>query len=128
LSFQLVVFTDLDGTLLDHQTYSFQAARPMINKLLRLGIPIVINTSKTRAETEILSRRLKLNHPFIVENGGAVFIPEGCFEPAFFQKTKHSNAEKGPLSGYSAGDSLSEVEKIFGGYKKKNQGEAGGIW
>ncbi|MBC7363711.1 MAG: HAD-IIB family hydrolase [Candidatus Aminicenantes bacterium] len=83
MSFQLIVFTDLDATLLDFQTYSFQAARPMLKKLRRLGIPIILNTSKTRAETEIVSKRLRLNHPFIVENGGAIFIPEGYFPPFF---------------------------------------------
>ncbi|MCK7489540.1 MAG: HAD hydrolase family protein [Anaerotruncus sp.] len=38
-------------------------------------------TSKTRTETEGWRSVLKNDHPFIVENGGAVFVPEGYFGP-----------------------------------------------
>lgn len=75
----LVVFTDLDGTLLDHRTYSFEPARPALEALLEAGVPLVFCTSKTRLETERWRRSLANVHPFIVENGGAVFVPEGYF-------------------------------------------------
>ena len=75
----LVVFTDLDGTLLDHGTYSFEPARPGLEALLEAGIPLVFCTSKTRLETERWRRALANVHPFIVENGGAVYVPEGYF-------------------------------------------------
>ncbi|MFQ5696467.1 MAG: mannosyl-3-phosphoglycerate phosphatase, partial [Terriglobia bacterium] len=47
---RLIVFTDLDATLLDHQTYSWAAAEPALRRLRLLGIPLVFCTSKTRAE------------------------------------------------------------------------------
>jgi mannosyl-3-phosphoglycerate phosphatase family protein len=75
----LVVVTDLDGTLLDHDTYAFDAARPALDQLRRDGVPVVLCTSKTRAETEQLRVAMDNTHPFIVENGGAVVIPEGYF-------------------------------------------------
>jgi mannosyl-3-phosphoglycerate phosphatase len=75
-----VVFTDLDGTLLDHSTYSFTEARPALGLLKSRGIPLVICTSKTRREAEYWRRLLDNHHPFIVENGGAVFVPEGYFD------------------------------------------------
>ena len=75
----LVVISDLDGTLLDHDTYSFDAARPALDRLRADGVPLVLCTSKTRAETEALRRALENDHPFIVENGGAVVIPNGYF-------------------------------------------------
>jgi len=75
----LVVFSDLDGTLLDHGTYSFEPARPALEALAEAGIPLVLCTSKTRAETERWREALGNLHPFIVENGGAVFVPEGYF-------------------------------------------------
>ena len=75
----LVVFTDLDGTLLDHDTYSFAAARPALLELRRLQVPLVLCTSKTRAEVAPLRRRLKNAHPFIVENGGGVVVPRSYF-------------------------------------------------
>jgi len=77
----LVVFTDLDGTLLDHATYSFEPARPALEALAAAGSPVVLCTSKTRAETERWRLALGNTDPFIVENGGAVFVPEGYFGP-----------------------------------------------
>ena len=74
-----VVFTDLDGTLLDHSTYSFAEAQPALDLLKSKSIPIVICTSKTRSEVEYWRGLLANNHPFIVENGGAAFIPANYF-------------------------------------------------
>jgi len=59
-----VIFTDLDGTLLDAETYSYEAARPALAMLKKRQIPVVLCTSKTRAETEAIARRLGLKHPF----------------------------------------------------------------
>jgi mannosyl-3-phosphoglycerate phosphatase len=74
-----VVFTDLDGTLLDAETYSWAPARPALSRLRRQGIPLIFCTSKTRAEVEVLRRELDNRHPFIVENGGAIFVPRGYY-------------------------------------------------
>lgn len=75
----VLVFTDLDGTLLDRYTYSYDKALPSIKHLLQKTIPVIFCSSKTRAEQEVYRRELGLFHPFIVENGGAIFIPEGYF-------------------------------------------------
>jgi mannosyl-3-phosphoglycerate phosphatase len=75
-----LVFTDLDGCLLDRQTYSFNAARPALERLQADQIPVVLVSSKTRAEIEPLRRQLNHQGPFIVENGGAVFVPNGTFD------------------------------------------------
>jgi mannosyl-3-phosphoglycerate phosphatase len=74
-----VVFSDLDGTLLDSGSYSFDAAREALDLLRRQGIPLVLVSSKTRAEIEPLRARLQNTDPFIVENGGGLFVPEGYF-------------------------------------------------
>jgi mannosyl-3-phosphoglycerate phosphatase len=73
------VFTDLDGTLLHHDTYAWQAARPAIARLEEGGIPWIFVTSKTRAETEHWRRLMGNRHPFVVENGGAAYIPKNYF-------------------------------------------------
>jgi mannosyl-3-phosphoglycerate phosphatase len=74
-----VIFTDLDGTLLDRETYGWEAAGPALDRLRRQGVPWLFVTSKTRAEVELWRRRLGNEHPFIVENGGAAFVPLGYF-------------------------------------------------
>jgi len=74
---QYLIFTDLDGTLLDHYTYSFQPAVEMLSKLKNARIPVIPNTSKTFAELIFFRQQTKLDTPFIVENGAAVFIPIG---------------------------------------------------
>lgn len=75
---KLVIFTDLDGTLLDEQ-YSFSDALDAIAEIKRRRIPLIICSSKTRAEIEFYMKELKLNEPFISENGGGIFIPAGYF-------------------------------------------------
>lgn len=76
----LLIFTDLDGSLLNHDDYNFDAAKPLLNHLQEAHIPVIANTSKTRAEQIALRQRLDNHHPFIAENGAAVFIPAGYFE------------------------------------------------
>jgi mannosyl-3-phosphoglycerate phosphatase len=73
----IVVFTDLDGTLLDRDTYSFQPAAPALQRLQERCIPVVLVTSKTLSEVELWRKQLGNSCPFVVENGAAVFSPEG---------------------------------------------------
>ena len=79
----LLVFTDLDGTLLDHETYSFEPALPAIKTLKEKNIPLIFSTSKTRAEIEEVKLQLENTHPFIPENGGAIFVPKTYFSKKF---------------------------------------------
>ncbi len=76
---RLVVFTDLDGSLLDHDTYDWTAARPAVEALAREQVPLVLVTSKTRAEVLALRRELGNKHPFVVENGAATYVPARYF-------------------------------------------------
>ena len=76
----LVCFSDLDGTLLDHDTYSFREAGAAVSRLVARGVPLIFCSSKTFAEQVYLQRQLKLNQPFIFENGSAVAIPKGYFQ------------------------------------------------
>lgn len=79
---QLLIFTDLDGSLLDPVTYSWDKARDALEQLSRREIPLILVSSKTRAEIEPLRLDLQHRHPFIAENGGAIFIPDGYFTSA----------------------------------------------
>ncbi|MGL1957342.1 MAG: HAD-IIB family hydrolase [Colwellia sp.] len=75
-----LIFSDLDGTLLDHNTYQFDDALPTIKQLKSANIPIILTTSKTLAEVVKLQQALTIDTPMIIENGAAVYIPYGLFK------------------------------------------------
>jgi len=77
-----IVFTDLDGTLLDATTYDPGPARTTLARLAARGIPVVPATSKTWAETRAWIERLGLDGPAVVENGGAISLPGRGDTPA----------------------------------------------
>lgn len=77
---RLIIFTDLDGTLLDHESYRFDAASEALDKINRLSIPLIINSSKTYAEIVAIQQELNICQPFISENGAAVHWPENTIE------------------------------------------------
>jgi mannosyl-3-phosphoglycerate phosphatase len=81
--YQLLVYTDLDGTLLDHHTYSFEPALLALDALKKNNIPLIICSSKTRAEIENFQSQIANTHPFIPENGGAIFVPIAYFSYEF---------------------------------------------
>ncbi len=78
-----IIFTDLDGTLLDRETYAFEPAQPALRVIREEDIPLILSSSKTRAEIEFYRRKLENSHPFISENGGAVFVPKDYFSFRF---------------------------------------------
>ncbi|MDJ0749588.1 MAG: HAD-IIB family hydrolase [Woeseiaceae bacterium] len=73
------MFTDLDGTLLDHDTYDWKPAAGVLAELARRGIPVVLVSSKTMPELENHRRSLNLNEPVIAENGAVIDVPAGYF-------------------------------------------------
>jgi len=77
-----LIITDLDGTLLDAETYAFDEALPAIRHTQAHNIPLILCSSKTRAEIEVYRKQLDNKHPFISENGGGIFIPHDYFTAA----------------------------------------------
>ena len=71
----LILFTDLDGTLLNSESYAYDEALPVLETLKSSNIPVIPVTSKTRAEVESLIQEIGLTTPFVVENGSAIYIP-----------------------------------------------------
>ena len=74
---RLIIFTDLDGSLLDHGDYSFSGALPVLSYLRKEHIPLIYTTSKTRQECLLLQKAMQISAPFIVENGACVCYPDG---------------------------------------------------
>ncbi|GAB4178967.1 MAG: mannosyl-3-phosphoglycerate phosphatase-related protein [Calditrichia bacterium] len=68
----MIVFTDLDGTLLDLNTYSWQPALPALEGLKKRRIPVVPVSSKTIDEILQITRQLQLSESLIAENGSVI--------------------------------------------------------
>jgi mannosyl-3-phosphoglycerate phosphatase len=73
----LIVFTDLDGTLLDSTTYSFDLAVPALRELKHQLASVILVSSKTLQEVEFWRNQVDSRSPFAVENGAAVFANRG---------------------------------------------------
>ena len=98
---KIVVITDLDGTLLDQQTYSYESSLPAVQRLWTWRIPIVLCSTKTRAEMLPLWRQLELRDPFICESGGAIHVP-----PGYFQFTAIEMKRNGPFEVLELGSDV----------------------
>lgn len=104
----IIIFTDLDGTLLDPYTYSYQEAKEAMGLVKSKGIPLIFCSAKTKPEQEFYQDALKINDPFIVENGGAIFIRKDYFSFSF--KSQKS------FSGYNVieiGIPYKEIRRIL---------------
>jgi mannosyl-3-phosphoglycerate phosphatase family protein len=98
LSSNLVLFTDLDGTFLEFESYRSNTAQCMLELLYQRSIPVVICSSKSRMEVESLHYDLQNDAPFIVENGAALYLPAGYFKkmpPKSFRRNGYDVLEFG---------------------------------
>lgn len=59
----MVVFTDLDGTLLDHHTYQANEAAEALRLLEARGWPLVFCSSKTFSEQVFFAKRTGSTRP-----------------------------------------------------------------
>ena len=75
-----VLFSDVDGTMLDAKSYRWEEALPGIARARECAVPIIFNTSKTEPETRELAQVLGIEAPFAIENGSGVFVPPGTFD------------------------------------------------
>jgi mannosyl-3-phosphoglycerate phosphatase family protein len=76
-----VVFTDIDGTLIDIFTREYGNTIQLVKKLQKDGIPVVLCSSKTLEEQAKIIEDIGINgkQPFIIENGAAIIIPKNYF-------------------------------------------------
>lgn len=95
---KIIIFTDLDGSLLNYDDYSFIEALPAINRIKGSGIPLIFTTSKTRREVELLQKDMGIDEPFIIENGAAVYFPsryKGLFTDNIRQESPYHAIQLG---------------------------------
>lgn len=109
-----VIFTDLDGTFLNHDDYSFADAKESLELLKSKKIPIVFTTSKTRVEVEKLQEKVEINEPFIIENGAAIFFPKNYqnFNLSFLDELDNYYL-------YQLGLSYNKILEFYNKYKKE---------
>ena len=86
-----LIFSDIDGTFMNHKSYSYSVLKKYIF-LLKDRCQLIFNSSKTFEEINELNKTLKIRSPFIVENGACIFFPKN-YNQIFFDKNffKHSN-------------------------------------
>lgn len=123
-----VIFTDLDGTLLDGADYSFDAARPALDLIAGMEVPLVFVTSKTRVEVEEIRRRVGNGDPFISENGGGVFVPDRYFPFDVGGEARGGEARGGDEAGglhlITLGASYEAVRGVFEKVREEVRGES----
>lgn len=103
------MFSDLDGTLLDHDTYDWRSAQPALRALKDRGYPVILASSKTLAEMRDYREQFDLHHPIVAENGAAVHIPPGYFpDAATFSQSIVGRAEL---------QSAYKIAKLIHGYQ-----------
>ena len=68
----VIIFTDLDGTLLHRDTFKFDPIKKYLKRLINKGIIVIPNSSKTEKEIEKFNEELGIELPYILENGSAI--------------------------------------------------------
>ena len=68
----IIIFTDLDGTFLNTNPFKFGNNKKITKKIIKKGIIIIPNSSKTIKELESFNKSLNIKIPFISENGSCV--------------------------------------------------------
>ena len=112
-----LIFSDIDGTLLDHDNYSFGNLKNFIAKI-KDKVLVIFNSSKTFAEIIQLNEKLKLNFPFIIENGACIFFPSEKYflnlpNKNFFKYRGHTGYKLTKLNNKSIEEKLSHLKKKF---------------
>ena len=71
-NYKILIFTDLDGSLLHRDTFKFDEIKDYLKQLISKGIFIIPNTSKTEKEILEFNNELGSSLPYISENGSAI--------------------------------------------------------
>jgi mannosyl-3-phosphoglycerate phosphatase len=124
----IVVFSDIDGTLIDIFTRKYGKSKELVKKLKESSIPVILCSSKTWAEQDVIRKDLGLeSEPFIIENGGAVIIPHSYFSggggggDSTDDDLKHHYGMR-VVNGYSVielGRSSAEIRKVLQYVRRK---------
>lgn len=86
-----LIFSDLDGTFLDHQNYSFGRNNQVVIKLKNKNHQLIFNSSKTYSEIKLILKKLRLlKMPFSCENGAILYFPKTIFKKLKYSKSQEN--------------------------------------
>jgi len=74
-----VVVFSVDGLMACPHSMTSEV-ESVLRRVTAKRLPLVLFSTKTRAELEFIQQGLGLRHPFVCENGAAVYVPTGYFD------------------------------------------------
>ncbi len=116
---RFIIFSDLDGTFLDHKTYSYGGLKSYIDKL-KFNSEVIFVSSKTYEEIINIQNSLSINNPFIVENGACIYFPIKYFRnnpPKKYKLIKYKNHLSFKLTTLNINYLTELLKKIKNKYK-----------
>ena len=76
---KIIIFTDLDGTLLNEENFSYKQIMTFIKNLLKSEYYFIFFiSSKTKEEMINLRKKMNINVPLIYENGAGIYDLKFC--------------------------------------------------
>ncbi len=98
----LLLFTDVDGCLVNKHDYSYVDALPALERLRGQRVPVVLCSSKTAAELSVLADELRLQEtPLICENGTRILW-----------RGKMFGGERSTVCGVPRGEVLNVLQEL----------------
>ena len=121
-----VIFTDIDGTLIDINTGEYgEDTKGLIHTLKENNIPVILCSAKTWAEQNKVREDLDLSEePFIIENGGAIIIPKDYFH---FSLDTPNSKEMRDCIVIELGKSTNEIRSKLNNIREKFEIEFKGV-
>tara|TARA_Y200000002_G_scaffold368945_1_gene362550 strand:+ start:511 stop:1359 length:849 start_codon:yes stop_codon:yes gene_type:complete len=76
----LVFFSDIDGTIINNNSFCYGNNIDVIKQLLEANHYVIFNSSKTFNEIDYMLKSENLSIPFICETGGGIYCPKDFFD------------------------------------------------
>mgnify|MGYP003575666905 FL=1 len=111
-----IIFTDIDATLIETVPTNYNISLNIVDEVKKMNIPLILCSSKTRVEQIRIRKLLRLKDPYIVENGGAIIIPNNYFSISINDKTNNEIVDEVIKLGVSAQEirfKLNEIRDRF---------------
>ena len=109
----LLIFTDIDGTFINNDTFDEGFNTETVSQLEQAQHLVVFNTSKTFDEVDYFQKRIKTSLSFICETGGGIYLANDHFKITESSRGMYQALhESGKINEYK--DQIqSEINKNF---------------